>query len=56
MRGLYILIDDTSRVAGKYTILKYDPQKSGHQGTFRVPACTACMSVHNAHIRKERIC
>jgi len=28
MRGLYILIDDTTRVAGKYTILMDNPQKT----------------------------
>jgi hypothetical protein len=54
MRGLYILIDDTSRVAGKYTILKDNAQNTGYCGTFRVPAYNACMSVHNAHIRKQR--
>lgn len=29
MRGLYILIDDTSRVADKYTILMCGPQNAG---------------------------
>jgi len=34
MRGLYILIDDTTRVAGKYTILKDDPQKAEYWGNY----------------------
>ena len=29
MRGLYILIDDTTRVADKYTILMCCPQNAG---------------------------
>lgn len=36
MRGLYILIDDTSRVAGKYTIIKGDPQKSENYNSWRM--------------------